>query len=170
LLGFLSVAWAFSSRHALAIGFFFADRESPAKDNLSRRRFSIFRSVLGVPFCLIVLMIGFFFAYSWLLEHSIMVAQVDGLRREGLIKPEMQDASPAAIMITAPDDKIPARSAILKQENYRIPYGTELISLYVAMFLCAELAFVFMALREYMQSVLRLSDEMIILEMTGTKT
>jgi hypothetical protein len=182
LLGFLLVAWAFSSRHSLAVRFFYVQEKKSNNHYFWALRFSLFRSALGIPFCLIVLMIGFFFAYSWMLEHSIMVAQVDELSRgkqnvDELCRAkqdyeefeELARVNPAAIMITAPKDKIPPRSGILKQENYRIPYGTTLVALYVGIFLCAELAFVFMALREYMQSVLKLSDEVVIQELTGRK-
>jgi hypothetical protein len=171
LLGFLLVAWAFSSRHSLAVRFFYdQERKSSNHYHFLDLRFSLFRSAFGVPFCLIVLMMSFFFGYSWMLEHSIMVAQVDELRREGLIQAdELARGDPAAIMITAPENRIPPRSGILKQENYRIPYGTALVALYVGIFLCAELAFVFMALREYMQSVLKLSDEVVIQELVGKK-
>ena len=171
LLGFLLVAWAFSSRHALAVQFFYDDAsEKLPHGGSARRRFSLFRSAFGAPLLLIGLMIGFFFAYSWLLEHSIMVSQVDKLRRDGEIPDNMQDLETAAIMALTPTNKIPLRSDILKETNYRVPFGTELVALYCGIFLCAELAFVFMALREYMQSVLKISDERVILGLTGAKS
>ena len=45
---------------------------------------------------------------------------------------------------------------------YRIPFGPELISSYILIFACAELAFVLMYLREYLQDTLKLSDNQII--------
>ncbi len=170
LLGFLLVAWAFSSRHTLAVRFFYNDVDRDLRVHSSTHlRFSLFRSALGAPFWLIFFMIVFFLAYSWTLEHSIMVSQVDKLLRNGQLKADADLSNPAAIMATTPDDKIPPRADILKELNYRIPYGTYLALLYSGIFLCAELAFVFMALREYMQSVLRLSDDVVISQLTGRK-
>jgi hypothetical protein len=165
LLGFLLVAWAFSSRHALAIRFFFNARK--ARNPSRWLRFSLVRSALGIPFLLIILMIGFYFAYSWTLEHSIMVSQADQLRRDGGLSAANNFDDPAAVMARTPDKSIPLRSDILKEVNYRIPYGTYLAVRYVGIFLCAELAFVFMALREYMQAVLQLSDGLVIERLTG---
>ena len=41
--------------------------------------------------------------------------------------------------------------------------STTLAALYIGMFLTAELAFILMALREYLQDLLKLSEERLIL-------
>jgi hypothetical protein len=104
----------------------------------------------------------FFFVYRWTLERSIMLAQIDQLHRQGTVALDVGWDDPAGVIVSTPDKMIPLRSEILKQVNYRIPYGTELEVLYLGIFAFAELAFVFMALKEYMQSLLKISDENII--------
>ncbi len=53
----------------------------------------------------------------------------------------------------------------LKMGHLSIPYGHLLKVLYIGMFVCAEAAFILMAIKEYIQDVLKLSDVEIILEM-----
>jgi hypothetical protein len=47
-------------------------------------------------------------------------------------------------------------------EQHSILSGTQLILLYLSIFLCAEGAFVLMALREYLQEALKLSERDVI--------
>jgi hypothetical protein len=49
---------------------------------------------------------------------------------------------------------------------FEIPYGVRLIMLYILIFACAEMAFVLMYLREYLQDILKLSDVELILGTT----
>src|SRR5271167_3599042 len=52
---------------------------------------------------------------------------------------------------------------ILKSVDYReIPYSLQLTACYLGMFLTAESAFILMALREYLQDVLKISDASLL--------
>ena len=44
-----------------------------------------------------------------------------------------------------------------------IPYGYMLMIFYIGFFVFAEAAFIFMAIREYIQDLLRLSDETLLI-------
>jgi len=51
--------------------------------------------------------------------------------------------------------------------NFEIPHGDWLAIYYLGIFLCAELAFVIMATREYLQSLLHISDRQIVFALTN---
>ena len=52
---------------------------------------------------------------------------------------------------------------------FEVPYGVRLIMLYILIFACAEMAFVLMYLREYLQDILDLSDVELILGKTKSE-
>jgi hypothetical protein len=45
-----------------------------------------------------------------------------------------------------------------KSELWQIPYGTGLLALYLGIFVFAESAFIVMAIKEYLQDLVRLSE------------
>ena len=49
-----------------------------------------------------------------------------------------------------------------KMDSTEIPYGLELAACYLGVFLCAEAAFVLMAIREYLQDVLHLDERELL--------
>jgi hypothetical protein len=58
---------------------------------------------------------------------------------------------------------------VLKEtESAEVPLGAALLVSYTAVFLFAEAAFVLMALREYLQDVLRLSDVELVRKSAGS--
>lgn len=48
-----------------------------------------------------------------------------------------------------------------QSQNY-IPYGTSLMALYLSMFICAECAFILMAIKEYLQDLLGITEHDLI--------
>ena len=53
---------------------------------------------------------------------------------------------------------------------FEIPFGADLIMFYILIFACAEMAFVLMYLREYLQDIMKLSDVELILGGGGKNT
>ncbi len=98
----------------------------------------VLRSFLAfVPLLLILTSLGLVTLYHHYLMQSLLVFTQQG------------------VMVGTND--------ILKSIDYReIPYSLQLTVCYVGMFLAAESAFILMALREYLQDVLKISDESLI--------
>jgi len=65
-------------------------------------------------------------------------------------------------ILLGPNSAMSEEYILSATERYQIPFGTELVSSYILIFVCAELAFVLMYLREYLQDILKLSDNQII--------
>lgn len=69
----------------------------------------------------------------------------------------------ASLLVFTQQGVISATNDILASVDYReIPYSLPLTVCYVGMFLTAESAFILMALREYLQDVLKLQDASLI--------
>jgi len=75
----------------------------------------------------------------------------------------------AVMQLLGPEPVLSEEFILFSTERYEIPYGPELISSYILIFVNAELAFVLMYLREYLQDTLKLSDSQIISEGKGNK-
>ena len=162
LLGFLAVAWVFYMRHSLAEALFY--------DQIPRIYVSAFdsRSLRGarsmflmiMPLLLILLSVAYFFRYNLNLEHSVAMAQGrEVFRASGGVKPP-DDLAQFALNV--PHAQLPSREKILAQVDYPIDLSYWLEFYYLGIFLCAELAFVMMATREYLQGVLGVSDLQVI--------
>jgi len=137
LFCFLTLGFIFYCRHALARLMFPAALARLAKDERTSLR-ETHRIIEFLPLCLIVLSLLFVFGYHLMLDSSIDAAARE-LHGEP-IKPIL--------------DLVPLE---------RIPFSYALMALYLGIFLCAESAFILMAIREYLQDLLKLSDVALIL-------
>lgn len=135
LFCFLLLAFVFYSRHNLARWMF------GRQLNLGASRIGGFFSIL--PLLLIIGSACLAFGYHSQLEVSIFEVQSSALLR-GV-------TSYSASKILAETDMLD------------VARSTTLAALYIGMFLTAELAFILMALREYLQDLLKLSEEHLIL-------
>lgn len=146
LFCFLVLSFVFYRRHDLARLMFSDFFESPPSDHEIRRRLGA-RVVNGAPALLIVASLACLFFYHFTLEQSLM-------------------ATPAQYAGGEP----PSLQASLgeRREWYLLntlpsPFASvTLIALYLGLFVFAESAFVLMAVKEYLQDVLRLSDMEIV--------
>jgi hypothetical protein len=97
--------------------------------------------IAALPFVFIVLTLGSVIAY-----HAILRDSIEQLRQQGL---------------TLTTDVL-----LEKVDATEIPYAVELAACYLGIFIFAEAAFVLMAIREYLQDLLRL-DEVALLRGAG---
>jgi hypothetical protein len=163
LLGFLAVAWVFYARHSLAAALFYDEIPQIMVPLIDSRSLRAIRATLLMftPLALILLSVFCFFRYNMNLEHSVAMAQGREVYRvSGATAPPPVDL--AAYALNVPHAQLPSRAAILAQLDYPIDLSYWLEFYYLGIFLCAELAFVMMATREYLQGVLGLSDLQII--------
>ena len=160
LLGFLCVAWVFYARHSFAAVLFKSvlDRQRPPKlGGLLGLQVQI--NMVILPLVLIVLSVLCYFKYSIQLEGSITDAQGQQMARNLRLTPPVDYPM---LLRNAPTENIVKREAILAQQDYPIEGSYWLSIYYLGIFLCAELAFVIMATREYLQSLLHFSDEDVL--------
>jgi hypothetical protein len=130
LFCFLLLGYIFYSRHALARWMF---------RPLAKRRPRL-RTLIGwLPLGLILACACFAGGYHWLLQGSIQDAMGDWVRR-GVAIGSTQDV-------------------LAKTDYMDIPGAAGLAACYLAIFLTAEAAFVLMAIKEYLQDLLGLSEE-----------
>jgi hypothetical protein len=100
--------------------------------------------IAALPFVFIVLTLGSVIAY-----HAVLLESIEQLRLRGL---------------TLSTDVL-----LEKVDATEIPYAVELAACYLGIFIFAESAFVLMAIREYLQDLLRL-DEVTLLRGAPEKT
>lgn len=140
LFSFLILAFLFYSRHWIARLMFFEGETGCYQA----------RPIAAwLPLFLILLSLGSTFSYHAQLNASI------GERANVLI----------SVGITAPASKI-----LTDTEASNIPRATILIVLYLGIFLFAEAAFVAMALREYLQDVLGVSEQDLLAQRQNKKS
>ena len=135
---FLLLGFVFYSRHTLARWMF-----RPLKRR--RPRFGTFIGLL--PLCLTIACCCFIGAYHWLLQRSVVEAMTDWVRRGVAVG---------------------STTEILDKTDYMdIPGSLGLVACYLGIFLAAEGAFVLMALREYLQDALGLTERTLIADRPG---
>ena len=71
------------------------------------------------------------------------------------------DTNPAAFL-AAYSGTVPRRADVLAEVDRPVPYNTLLMWTYLGIFLFAEAAFTIMALREYLQDSLKISDQELL--------
>jgi hypothetical protein len=126
---FLLLAFIFYSRHSLARWMFY----SAGKRKRTSRVFVELLPLLMIVAC--GCCIG---CYHWLLQHSVQEAMTNWVRRGVAIGSTEQ---------------------VLQMTDYmEIPYSIGLAICYLGIFLCAEAAFVLMAIKEYLQDLLGLTE------------
>ncbi len=134
LFCFLLLAFVFYSRHTIARGMF---NKPSLRGKINPKRW-----VALLPLAMILLSLALVFTYHALLDQSVRSAQAIHLAR----------GVPIHSM-----EKILAAT-----DSLEIPYAVWLIAVHMAMFLTAEAAFILMALREYLQDLLQLSEMQLI--------
>jgi hypothetical protein len=138
---FLLLGFIFYSRHTLARWMF-----RPA----SRRTHSLGVFIDLLPLLMILACGCWIGVYHWLLQSSIQQAMADWVQRGVAI-----DSTEAVLQMT---------------DYMEIPESTRLVVCYLGIFLAAEAAFVLMAIKEYLQDLLGLSEtELIAGRSTGRK-
>lgn len=168
LFCFLLLGFVFYSRHSLARRFF------PILGKSDGPRSS--RGMTAMPLVFIFLCLVLVFAYQDLLRRSATKYTRESLERKWLI---VFDEYSKALQARESEPPLKERAEIMQkiqnevgllqtgrtmQEELKyatlenIPYGLALVALYLGFFLAAEAAFVLMALREYLQDLLGLSD------------
>ncbi len=156
------MAWVFYTRHSLASALFYDQVPRIYVSAFDSRWLRGTRSMLLMiaPLALILLSVVCFFRYNLNLEHSVAMAQGrEVFRMSAATKPPDDFAQYA---LNVPHAQLPSRAAILAQVDYPIDLSSWLEFYYLGIFLCAELAFVMMATREYLQGVLGVSDLQVI--------
>ena len=130
---FLLLGFIFYSRHTLARWMF-----RPLSK--SRSKFGVFIDLL--PLGLIAACGCFIGVYHWLLQNSIQLSMADWVRRGVAIG-------------STPE--------VLQKTDYMdIPGALGLVACYLGIFLSAEAAFILMAIREYLQDLLGLTEAELI--------
>ena len=129
----------------LLLGYCFYARHGLARTFFGRR--ARLRGVLALaPLMLIALSIVCAIGYSSRLEESVRIGAE-------YVPPGMFD------------NRDGQGSVLAHLVGFMVPSGTTLIGLYLGIFLFAEAAFILMALREYMQDTLGLTERELILDM-----
>jgi hypothetical protein len=128
LFCFLLVAFVFYTRHFIARWLF--------RDYL--RRTGVQRSKPWLPLLLILAAVVLVFCYHTVLLYSIGDVYLSQYQNNGV--------------------RLNTKEILEKTDLREIPYSNELALIYLAMFLCAEGAFVVMALREYLQDLLGIEE------------
>lgn len=137
---FLLLGFIFYSRHTLARWMF-----RPVTKR--RSKFGAFMHLL--PLGLMVACGCLIGAYHWLLQNSIQEAMADWVRR-GV--------------------PIGSTEKVLQMTDYMdIPGALGLVACYLGIFVAAEAAFVLMAIKEYLQDLLGLTDRELIADRPVTK-
>jgi len=168
LVCFLLLAYTFYLRHSIA-SIVFLHRHS-------RRKLA--KIVDALPLLLIVLSLASMFLYQALLVQSInaselremdfqsmQLAQVEHQQKTSTpATPAAGNAAPTTPLWGTDEGHRRASMTYILQntEQNSIDSGWLLMALYLLIFMCAESAFVLMALREYLQDVLNLSEREIV--------
>ena len=169
LFSFLLVAFVFYSRHSLAQWFF------PALAKNGKTLLT--RFVAALPFLFICLSLTLLFAYQYTLQESltkdtrigrhamaeILFKDIRIAKEKGLTDEETSGIYLKHLESMANFEELMSMEKILKRNRLQdVPYSLTLIGLYLGFFLATEAAFVLMALREYLQDLLGISDEALI--------
>lgn len=97
-------------------------------------------------------------AKPWLVAAAPLVLILMTLNLAFLYHADLDRAVIKLVPLLCKEGKCPDRETILKQSHLAIPEGSLLMFRYVVMFVCAESAFILMAIREYLQDLLKVSE------------
>lgn len=183
LFCFLLIAFVFYLRHSLAPLYF--SKISEAEGHRRSRTMTV------VPLLFIFLSVILLFAYQKVLEISATselrqvgmtlatvtmdecTSELSQLEAEGKTLTPEQKVHLCARIEERFLNQMPSTRTMEAQLKgatlAEIPFGWLLMALYLGFFLSAEAAFVLMALREYLQELLGLSDVSLITGQTGTR-
>lgn len=153
LVCFLLLSYVFYLRHAIGAALF------SRRAKVSRTRSAV---VNTLPALLIAGCLLSIWSYNFLLNESIQKLKVD-FAAEAHIRSE-PDAGPDDAYNVLPDGTVTFSGKWLLENVAfdKVYNGSSLIFVYILIFATAEAAFVLMALREYIQDVLKLEDAELI--------
>ena len=162
LFCFLTLGFVFYLRHSFARWMF--PEETSSLDAPSGRRLFNARRFLHffisiAPFIFIASSLGLVFWYHSLLDDAIFeITKMLGRPKPGMDEcPNVADAAYLLAYCLVPSPK-----EVLSMSFTGIPHGVSLMAAYLSIFIAAELAFVLMATKEYIQDLMRLTDIEII--------
>lgn len=167
LFCFLLLGFIFYTRHALArlmFPQFFGKKYAFSKDGrpwqhqmlMSFTR--LIRFVVAIlPALLILASLVCVSYYHENLDESVRVSLNSEALEAPTVSPTSSEASPKARTQVAKEPKT-STEVLAKLESWQIPFGSRLMQLYLGIFLFAEAAFIVMALKEYLQDLVKLSE------------
>ena len=149
LLCFLVLAYLFYLRHSIGAALFVHRHASRLRS----------RMIEMIPLLLIFLCLMSIYAYTEVFNQSVHQLKVE-FAKEANTRFETPERGPIEDYNTMPDGKtvFSSKWIVRNVTSDKIPQGTLILFLYLAIFMCAEAAFVLMALREHLQDTLRMSD------------
>jgi hypothetical protein len=168
ILGFLLLAWVFYARHAMGRAMFSSNTVpvggiGPSPGSISARHMSLKRArsllVTLLPLLLVGTSVFCYYIYYTRLNQSVVDGQALAYARS---KPTQAFTVSPEILLGIADKELPTRKAILQDENRPIEYEGVILVSYIGIFLFAELAFIVMATREYLQDLLEIKDRDLI--------
>jgi hypothetical protein len=161
LLGFLLVAWVFYLRHHMARALF--------RGKTVGKAITVVMSIM--PLMLIAATVWAYADYNSTINKSVAAIRVWEYQRsigpvQALLSNLKEDPekSMTILALSIPKKQIISRTDALLEDDFPLPYSTRLMFSYLGIFVFAELAFVLMALREYLQTLLSITDERLIMD------
>ncbi len=168
LFCFLILGFIFYSRHSLARLMFpeYLDKSIPSGSLGPRRLSRAFIKYL--PLLLILLSIEFVFIYQTYWTRSVSQRRADIALGGYYFAPGPQSQPPSAQSQTVPATKRyqpedVQDKEILETKDGFIPYATLLMIFYIGIFVTAETSFILMAIREFLQDVVGLTERDLII-------
>jgi hypothetical protein len=167
ILGFLLLAWVFYARHAMGRAMFSSNTVpvggvGPSPGSISARYLPLKRTrsglVISLPLLLVVASVVCYYVYYTRLNESVLNGQAIAYARSKPMEVSSKNLSAQLAWVEKP----PSRESILKDEDHPIEYEGVILVSYIGIFLFAELAFIVMATREYLQNLLGIKDRDLI--------
>jgi hypothetical protein len=162
LFCFLTLGLIFYSRHQLA-RLMFPEHFGEVRNILTRARPPlglklIRKSLIGfLPFLFITSSVVCLFLY-----HTRLADSVDRIFLNQYMSTRIAVVASRKTQSPLPDDgtsRRPSADDVFKNADlFEIPHGTQLMLLYIAVFTFAEAAFILMAIKEYLQDLVGLSE------------
>ncbi len=170
LFCFLILGFIFYSRHRLARLMFpeYLDRRPSGRAGMGRTR-AARAFIRYLPFLLILLSIGFVFTYQNYWTQSVSQRRVDIAVWAYYIAPSAEPAGQPPRTNPQPDEATKKYQQenvqdkeVLETKDGFIPYETLLMVLYMGIFVTAEASFILMAIKEYLQDLVGLTEKNLI--------
>ena len=160
LFCFLLLGFIFYSRHHLA-RVMFLGFPSPTLPWATRLMHRLTRfSVAILPVILIMLSLACVYLYHGLLDQSVARFL---MRPAEMLSSEAATVDPQTTASASPSSTPQHTADVLNNiESYELPESGRLVLLYLGIFLFAESAFIIMAIKEYLQDLMKLSEMELI--------
>lgn len=169
ILGFLLLAWVFYARHAMGRAMFSSNTVplgglGPSPGSISARYMPLKRTrsalVILLPLLLVASSVFCYYVYYTRLNESVMMGQACAYAKINVMPSDVRNLR--AFLSGVPDNELVPRKVILQDENHPIEHEGVILISYIGIFLFAELAFIIMATREYLQDLLGITDRQLI--------